>query len=378
MNFDFIADSRFRTLLTRDYLELQKCLKNEASKSVLILSGSILEAALSDFFIQFPIDGKSESSILKSNLGTLIDIAESEKIITSKEKNLATVVKDYRNLIHPGKEIRKDEKFNSESATIAAKVVDIILKSIKTVYISKYGHTAEEILERLKHDWHYQSVFDKVVVKLNQNEKEKLLKLLVDFDIWEKSHWDSFLYDNRPIRNEYYDLVFVKPLTNQLKPLLPNDVIKNYLNQLVKEIETGSKERAYCLYNLFHDNIGELESDEQELIVIYMLGFAISLLEDTNDIALEKTYSTIGKYVKSDKTKETLEKFIEDYSVNSSGSEKDLDIFEHVINGLKVELRTEMLQYLTDFLPSKENLCPYLNKFYNEASKRGLILEKKN
>lgn len=378
MNFDFIADSRFRTLLTRDYLELQKCLENEAYKSVLVLSGSILEAALSDFFIQFPIEGKSESSILQSNLGTLIDIAESEKIISSKEKNLATVVKDYRNLIHPGKEIRKEEKFNSESATIAAKVVDIILNSVKSVYISKYGNTAEEILERLKHDWHYQSVFDKVVIKLNQNEKEKLLQLLVDFDVWEKSHWDSFSYGNKPIRNEYYDLEFVKPLTNQLKPLLPNEVIKNYLKQLIKEVETGSKEKAYCLYNLFHDNIGELNPDEQELVVIYMLGFAISLLENTNDIALEKTYSTIGKYVQSDETKAALKKFIEDYSVNSGGSEKDLDIFEHVINGLRVELRTEMLQYLTDFLPSKENAAPYLDKFYTEAARRGLILEKKN
>lgn len=86
MNFDFIADQRFRTLLSRDYLELQKCLENDASKSALVLSGSILEAALSDFFIQFPVNGKSENSILQSNLGTLIEIAESEKIITSKEK----------------------------------------------------------------------------------------------------------------------------------------------------------------------------------------------------------------------------------------------------------------------------------------------------
>ncbi len=378
MNFDFIADQRFRTLLTRDYLELQNCLENDASKSALVLSGSILEAALSDFFIQFPVNGKSESSILQSNLGALIEIAESEKIITSKEKNLATVVKDYRNLIHPGKEIRKREKFNSETATIAAKVVDIILNSIKAIYLSKYGHTAEEILERLKHDCHYQSVFDKVIIKLNQNEKEKLLRLLFDFEIWEKSYWESFSYGNREITNEYYDLKFVKPLTNQLKTLLPKGIIKNYLGELVKEVETGSKEKAYCLYNLFHDNIDELEPDERELIVIYMLGLAISLLDNTNDIASEKTYSTIGKYIQSEKTKQALRKFIEDFSVNSSGSEKDLDIFEHVINGLQVNLRTEMLQYLTDFLPTKENAATSLDKFYNEAEKRGLILEKKN
>src|SRR5699024_7498526 len=117
----------------------------------------------------------------------------------------------------------------------------------------------------------------------------------------------------------------------------------SYLKKLLLEVEIGSKVKAYCLYNLFHDNIDELEPKERELIVIYMLGFAISLLDNTGDIALEKTYSTIGKYIQSTKTKEALKKFIEDYSVNSSGSEKDLDIFEHVINGLEVNLRTEML-----------------------------------
>lgn len=377
MEFDFIAGLRFRNLLSRDYLELQKCLDINATKSVLILSGSILEAAISDFFIQFPVDGKTESFILKAPLSTLIDIAESENIISYKEKNLATVVKDYRNLIHPGKEIRKEEKFNTESATIAAKVLDLILKSIKAVYLSKYGHTAEQVFERIKNDIHYQSVFAQVIVKLNHNEKAKLLRMLVDFDIEEKSHWESFSIGNEPIRNEYFDIEFVKPLIDQLKPLLEVNVTKYYLNQLVKEVETGSKIRAYSLYNLFHENISELNNDEQELVVVYMLGIVINLLEDINNIAYEKTYSTIGKYINSANTKKALMEFIESYSVNCSGSEKELDIFEGIISSLNEELKAEMIQHLTDFLPAKENVDKYLVKFYKEAAKRGLILNKK-
>ncbi len=381
MNFEFIADLRFRTLLSRDYVELRKCLDIDAHKSALVLAGSILEAALSDFFIQFPLVGKSEQTILQSSLGELIDLAESENVISNKEKNLASVIKGYRNLIHPGKEIRKGEQIDKESAEIAANVVDLILRSIKSVYLTKYGHSAKQIFDRLKKDWHYQSVFGQVIVKLNQTEKAKLLELLVYFDMWEKSHWEAFNNGVRKSKNETYDLEdHIKPLVEQLKPLIPNYLIKTYLNQLVKEIETGTSDKAYCLYNLFHENIHELEGDERELIVIYMLDFALSLLDNTSLVAYEKTYSTIGKHINSVKTKNALKKFIDDYVVNCYGEtiEEDVDIFEQIINGLSEELKTEMLQYLTNYLPNKENIGRDLFEFYVEVEKRGLILEKEN
>lgn len=49
MNFDFISDDNFRNILQRDFEELNKCIEIKASKSVLILSGSIIEAILTDY-----------------------------------------------------------------------------------------------------------------------------------------------------------------------------------------------------------------------------------------------------------------------------------------------------------------------------------------
>lgn len=110
MNFDFISDKNFRELLIRDYQELKDCEESKATKSILILSGSIMEAVLTEYFIQFPPLGKSENQILTASLSDLITLAKEEKVISETEKNLASVVKDFRNLIHPGREIRKKQK----------------------------------------------------------------------------------------------------------------------------------------------------------------------------------------------------------------------------------------------------------------------------
>lgn len=133
MNFDFISDNNFKELLTRDYLELKKCIEHKCIKSTLVLSGSIIEAILTEYFLQFPPTGKTESQIMNSTLNDLLSWAISENVISSKEKDLAGVVKDYRNLIHPGREIRKGEKFSEETANISVSVLKIIVESVKMV-----------------------------------------------------------------------------------------------------------------------------------------------------------------------------------------------------------------------------------------------------
>jgi len=376
MDFEFIGDKRFQILLSRDYLELQNCLEHKASKSVLVLAGSIIEAALSNFFIQFPVSGKLESDILSSNLNSLLDLAEQEKLISSREKSLAVVVKDYRNLIHPGREIRRQESIDIESAQIATSVVDLILKSVHAAYIQKYGHSAKDVLERLKEDWHYQSVFDKVILKLNNHERIVLLNLFIDFDIWEKSFWDEFLTDGYSLNaKETYNLEDVKFLLVKLKPLIPREEIVRNLNLLVKEIEAGRREKAYCIYNLFHEDLHELSIPEQELVVTYMLNLLTGLLENTRQIAYEKTFSTIGKYVTTLEGTSVLKKFIETYMINCGGSAHDMDIFEQIVNGLSTETKIEILQFVTDYLPHKDDIHFHpLESFYDEAFKRGLIV----
>lgn len=375
MNFDFISDSNFREVLTRDYLELNKCFENKCTKSTLVLSGSIIEAILTEFFLQFPPKGKTDAQILNSTLNDLLNWALSENVISDKEKNLAGVVKDYRNLIHPGREIRKGEKFSQESANISVSVLNIIIDSVKTVYLQKYGYSAEEVFEKLKKDWHFKSIFDKVIIKLNQNERVKLLSLLVEFDKYEKSQWECFLEDGPISKFELFDLEDVKPLILQLKPLISVEIIKSYLQKMIKEIETGNSLDAYSLFNLFHENMDLLSSDEQELIVIYFLNLFDKISEESLIIIQEQTYSTIGKYIRSKNTVKELKEFLRYCAVhfNHKSITKEMDLIEQIFNSLSPEIKNEAEKSLIDFLSPVENLPEDIKVFYQEALRRNYI-----
>ena len=136
--FDFMSDTKFKDLLIRDYKELTDCVKNECPKSVLILAGSIIEATLLEFFSHNLPEEKSMNQLLKMNLADLIIDAESVGLISSRSKELSLVIKDYRNLIHPGREIRTMEKFDKDSALISFSLIKMILKEVRENYIRLY------------------------------------------------------------------------------------------------------------------------------------------------------------------------------------------------------------------------------------------------
>lgn len=63
--FNFVADQQYRTLLIRDFVELKNCVDNQATKSVLILSGSIIETLLLEFFTHNLPSGITKVQLLK-------------------------------------------------------------------------------------------------------------------------------------------------------------------------------------------------------------------------------------------------------------------------------------------------------------------------
>lgn len=130
MQFEFVNDETFQIILERDYEEVQKCLETKSSKSILVLSGSIVEALLSDYFIENLPFGQTQTTILSATLFELLDFAEAVGIITKSEKNLATVIKEYRNLIHPGREVRKNEQFDFETAQLAFQILNLLIRKI--------------------------------------------------------------------------------------------------------------------------------------------------------------------------------------------------------------------------------------------------------
>lgn len=291
IEFDFIADRQYRALLIRDYLELENCVKNEASKSVLILSGSIIETLLLEFFSHNLPNGINKIQLLKKNLSDLIDEAVKIGLISNKSKELSTVIKNYRNLIHPGREIRTNENFDQDTAIVSFSLVKIILKEIKQNYVEKYGYTGEDIFNKILVDNSTYSIFEKLIPKLNQHEKSKLLDLLVEYEI-----------ENYNSRDRGFHLHYIY----QLKRFVEKDEIVDYCKRLLKEVEKGQKHTIFALYEIFGSNLNVLKDDEIAIILTYIynkidtIGGWNQAIEDNR---LRKLFDNLGLYVENPELK---------------------------------------------------------------------------
>ena len=150
--FSFITDQKFRTSLAGDYAELLKSLESGAWKAAHVLSGSVVEALLIDFLISMDYEKKSGKNPLELDLSKAVDACRKEGALSDRASALATVIRGYRNLIHPGRMIRLNERVDKNSAAIAKALVDMVISEIADARINKYGFTADQLMLKIEHD----------------------------------------------------------------------------------------------------------------------------------------------------------------------------------------------------------------------------------
>lgn len=173
--FSFIFDDEFREIFIADYIEMNSCAEAKAWKSVMIMSGSIIEALLIDSLVNSNIKEYPKSKLLKIDLNKAITLCSENGILSDKAKNLSDVVRNYRNLIHPGKVIRMQENPSEQDATIAKSLVDIILRELSAAKEKTYGYTAEQILMKVVNDSSSMPIWSSLLKKVNDIEKERLI-----------------------------------------------------------------------------------------------------------------------------------------------------------------------------------------------------------
>jgi hypothetical protein len=133
--FNWLKDVDLKTIVERDYRELRIILMpSGAWKSTVIMAGSILEAILVDLVTKNSTRlTTAEASALvptyKSGtkkphddwtLADFIDIAADIKLLPeSRAKTIDQVVRDYRNFVHPRKEVRSAHPCGEAEAFLA-------------------------------------------------------------------------------------------------------------------------------------------------------------------------------------------------------------------------------------------------------------------
>ncbi len=136
-NFSFINDPELKEILTRDFLEIQRAYISSCWKSVIILCGGAIEAILTDLLLANESQAKASPKaqkipdISRWKLSNIIDVCVDLKLVSSGVEKLSHSLREYRNLVHPGNEIRNKLTFDAEEARIALEVLNIVYRDLK-------------------------------------------------------------------------------------------------------------------------------------------------------------------------------------------------------------------------------------------------------
>ncbi len=134
--FTFVNNSNLKAIIERDYEEIQRAFISNCWKSVIILCGGSIEAILTDLLLSnktTAITAKSapkENDITRWEFSKLIEVAVELKFVSPGIQKLSHSLREYRNLVHPSNEIRKQLSFNTEEAKIAIEVLHILHRDL--------------------------------------------------------------------------------------------------------------------------------------------------------------------------------------------------------------------------------------------------------
>ena len=135
-SFHFVDDSKLRKILEWDYAEIQRNIIALNWKSAIILSGGAIEAILLDLLSKDPAEARKsnkapqEKDLSKWDLNDLIKVAVETSLVGGEVAKLSHSVRDYRNLVHAGNEIRSGLKVEPEEAKIALQVLNILIREL--------------------------------------------------------------------------------------------------------------------------------------------------------------------------------------------------------------------------------------------------------
>ncbi len=187
---DFIADDSFRQSIDDDFREMEAAKASGAWKSAVVIAGSIIEAILVDHLLTSGYAGKTEEQILKLEMGAIIEICKNTQALSSRVVSLSTVIKDYRNLIHPGRSKRLKETVDEEAANIATSLARMVAREIAEKQQRDYGYTAEQVISKISSDpLAFPVAYSSIFPKMHDTQKRKLLLTLLPNE--NRRHTDS-------------------------------------------------------------------------------------------------------------------------------------------------------------------------------------------
>lgn len=187
--FAFVKDARLNKAVIRDFQELNICAQHGATKAAMILGGSIIEAVLLDHLKRPRRKVKAEAAystiyhgkskkLGEMGLDDLLKVAGNMNLLPPDAIKLCDLVKDYRNLVHPGRELRFPAAVDSDRSQLVGDLVRIVVRGLSQRDISEGEYGAEHVVAALINDENATNIIDHLVTSLSPRERNKLLPIL--------------------------------------------------------------------------------------------------------------------------------------------------------------------------------------------------------
>lgn len=140
-DFAFIGDPTLRAQLESDWHEIGAARKVEAWKAITILSGGVLEGVLLDVlsspkFHDEVVEFRRKENMKgleKLHLSELVILAKHLKLVEGRQDELMRIVNDFRNLIHPARQLHEGLMPSEEEADLARSVVKYFIKQLSSM-----------------------------------------------------------------------------------------------------------------------------------------------------------------------------------------------------------------------------------------------------
>lgn len=281
-SFEFIVDQDLRMSLESDWKELKLAFQNSAWKSVHVLAGSIIEAILVDHLLSINYSAKDP---LKMTLDEAIVAGRTVGILSEKVVDLSTVVKRYRNLIHPGRALRLSEKIDSNGATICESLVQMIAGELAHSRQQTYGYTAEQIASKLERDPSAIPILSHLLKGTKEREIERLLLEVlpdryfsIEEELWEGSRHNSI--------EKCFHIAF-EMLSEAKKVKVAKQIIK------VLHEEDGQRVLTYEKVFFRASHLAYLNDEDRDAVKQHL---AAQLKDNPSDDLLQAAFG-IGKFL---------------------------------------------------------------------------------
>lgn len=306
--FNFVRNQFLRSNLERDYAELRNALRVKASKAAVVLSGSIIEAILVDYVL--PCRQSKRGDPTKWGLKMLIEECDG-KVLSSQAVELSTVVRDYRNLIHPGRLLGENEVVDQDTAEVAFRLVSIISRQVRQAKFERGEMAAESLADRIVMEQHVGTVLSDLLRPLTKKELERLA-----LEVLPNRVQDTLGFVN-PEDEQYQETVLRYRQCYRIVYSALADAAKRKATKGVVDAVRGADESTAIVYEdvfLEAGDTANLTEANRRLLLRHLLG----RLDAGPTRPLREALRGIGKYLMPSEVSKLLRVFATDIAGGKS------------------------------------------------------------